>query len=609
MANVIFNFNGEKITIQSGTKEKMKDICNRFASKIGIETKSLFYLKDGTQLNLDLTYEELENSIDKNSNQMNILVYDSNTTICEDNPKDKVKEILCPTCYENCRISIKDYKIKLFGCENNHEINNILLEEFNDIQKKSELKNKCSCCNNYLFKCITCNKNLCSICKLIHNKEHKIINYNKKDYICNIHNDAIISYCTECKINICKQCETNHDSHKKVKFQDITPNKNSADKLKVQIEQFKKKIDRLSAKINEITKIFNKVIENLEIYYKINYDLLKNYEAQSKNYYILQNINDIQNNIDIKEIESILNDNNFNNQFQNIINIYSKMNNINYNIFNDNEEEKNEEFIMHYKIDKDKPKIRIIGHDFLSKNKEKLSFICENKSYEIQEFMLLSNLSKQKDTLEIKLKGVNNIQDWSYMFQDCNMLLSLKEKINMDNIDITDIRYMFSDCTSLKELDVHWNTKNVTNMSYMFNECRSLITLPDISKWNTQNVTDMSYMFASCFSLTTLPDISNWNTQKVKNMSYMFDHCSSLNTLPDISKWNIQNVDKMSYMCAYCSSLTTLPDISNWNIKGVRFMGWMFYECRSLLSLPDFSKWDTTYKTTTDMFYGCICNK
>ena len=95
------------------------------------------------------------------------------------------------------------------------------------------------------------------------------------------------------------------------------------------------------------------------------------------------------------------------------------------------------------------------------------------------------------------------------MFQNCNMLLFLKEKINMDNIDITDIRYMFSDCTSLKELDVHWNIKNVTNMSYMFNECRSLTILPDISKWNTKNITDMSYMFASCFSLTTLPDISN----------------------------------------------------------------------------------------------------
>ena len=213
----------------------------------------------------------------------------------------------------------------------------------------------------------------------MHNKEHIIINYNKKDYICNIHNNVMISYCTECKINICNQCETNHGNHKMIKFQDITPNKNSADKLKLKIEQFKKKIDILNNKMNEIKKIFNKVIENLEIYYKINYDILKNYEAQSKNYYILQNINDIQNNIDIKEMESIINDNNFNNQFQNIIYIYNKMNNINYNIFNDNEEEKNEEFIINYKIDKDKSKIRIIGHDFFLRNKEKLSFIYMRK--------------------------------------------------------------------------------------------------------------------------------------------------------------------------------------------------------------------------------------
>ena len=36
---------------------------------------------------------------------------------------------------------------------------------------------------------------------------------------------------------------------------------------------------------------------------------------------------------------------------------------------------------------------------------------------------------------------------------------------------------------------------NVTNMSYMFSECSSLSSLPDISKWNTNNVTSMISMF------------------------------------------------------------------------------------------------------------------
>ena len=60
---------------------------------------------------------------------MTVLVYDWKNYIAEDNPKNKVKEIICPTCGENCRIDIKDFKIKLYGCKNNHEINNILLEE------------------------------------------------------------------------------------------------------------------------------------------------------------------------------------------------------------------------------------------------------------------------------------------------------------------------------------------------------------------------------------------------------------------------------------------------------------------------------------------------
>ena len=77
---------------------------------------------------------------------------------------------------------------------------------------------------------------------------------------------------------------------------------------------------------------------------------------------------------------------------------------------------------------------------------------------------------------------------------------------------------------------------NVTNMSYMFSGCSSLLSLPDISKLNTNNVIDMCQMFYKCSSLSSLPDISKWNTNNVINMSFMFMECSSLLSLPDISK-------------------------------------------------------------------------
>jgi len=76
---------------------------------------------------------------------------------------------------------------------------------------------------------------------------------------------------------------------------------------------------------------------------------------------------------------------------------------------------------------------------------------------------------------------------------------------------------------------------NITNISYMFSYCSSLISLPDISNWNTNYAISMNNMFDRCSSLISLPDISNWNTHNVYNMSNMFYKCSSLISLPDIS--------------------------------------------------------------------------
>ena len=46
---------------------------------------------------------------------------------------------------------------------------------------------------------------------------------------------------------------------------------------------------------------------------------------------------------------------------------------------------------------------------------------------------------------------------------------------------------------------------NITNMSYMFYKCSSLSSLPDISKWNTNSVTDMKDMFSNCSKSLNIP--------------------------------------------------------------------------------------------------------
>ena len=118
-----------------------------------------------------------------------------------------------------------------------------------------------------------------------------------------------------------------------------------------------------------------------------------------------------------------------------------------------------------YNINKENNnEINIFGYDFVKNNKNKCKMIIDNNEYEITEKYKIENYNNNK--LYIKLKGIDNVTDMSYMFSGCELLSSLP--------DIS-----------------KWNTNNVTNMECMFNGCLSLSLLPDISKWNTNNVTNM----------------------------------------------------------------------------------------------------------------------
>ena len=242
-----------------------------------------------------------------------------------------------------------------------------------------------------------------------------------------------------------------------------------------------------------------------------------------------------------------------------------------------------DEIIIKYNIYniKDSEHIKIFGNDFVENNKNICKISINENEFELSTYIDINNIQIKNKIFEIKLKGIKNVTDMSYMFCNCKSLSSLPDIYK-------------------------WNTQNVTNMSNMFDYCKSLSSLPDISKWNTQNVTYMNDMFCNCYSLLSLQDISKWNTQNVINMSRMVFCCESLLSLPDISKWDTQNITNMSHMFSYCKSLSSLPDISKWNTQNVTYMNDMFSYCKSLLSLPDISKWDTQNVTNMrDMFDGC----
>ena len=96
-ASVEYTFDGIVVKIQCSRDDKMKDICEKYANKIGRNVNSLVFLYGGNHLNFQLSFKEQANVIDKERNEMSVLVYKN-----ED-------ELSCPKCGE--KINLNSEKI------------------------------------------------------------------------------------------------------------------------------------------------------------------------------------------------------------------------------------------------------------------------------------------------------------------------------------------------------------------------------------------------------------------------------------------------------------------------------------------------------------------
>ena len=328
-----------------------------------------------------------------------------------------------------------------------------------------------------------------------------------------------------------------------------------------------KKNEKIGININNVNNVNNSKNTNIE-------NNVKNAKT-TNNLKNLSNAKYTNNEFNEKNAKNANYSNNLNNEksTKNINNPNNEKNAFNTNYENN--------IIIKYKINKNKI-IKIFGDDFVKNNKNNCYFIFNGQAKELNTYLNLDNNMINKDSIEITLKGANNITNMSYIFSGCDSLSPTSD---------------FS----------KWNTCNVTNMSFMFFGCKSLVELPDISSFNTNNVKDMSSMFHRCESLEKLPNISNWNTSNVTNMNNMFSYCSKLKSLPNnISKWNINKVSDLKCMFYECSSLESLPDISLWNVFNAKDMSYMFYNCKSLQTLPELKKWRIDKSTKKNgIFYEC----
>ena len=308
MAEVTFIYNTLPTIIQCNKNDLFKDIIQKFAIKAELKLKYIHFIYEAKIIDINLTFEQIAKGVDKKSGKINVLVI-NNIEDKNQETKEISKGIICPTCKENCFIKLDEYKMSL-ECNKGHKINDISFNEFNNNQKVDLAKIVCEDCkkvnkfstyDHQFFKCLTCKKNICPLCKSKHNKNHDIIDYNQKYYICSNHNEIFSSYCKKCKINLCIECESNHkDKENIILYRDLLPKK---DLIKSQLSELRIKIDKFKEVINKFKKDLDDIIFNFEIYYSINDNIIKNYTMKKRNYQLLTNIKEVINNND-----KILND-------------------------------------------------------------------------------------------------------------------------------------------------------------------------------------------------------------------------------------------------------------------------------------------------------------
>ena len=442
MAELIFIFNQNPWKIQCKENELMKDVIEKFCSKIEAKSSDLYFLSNGKMINPNNKVVDEFKSELKSKNIIKILAYSN----MEENPVQNIKiskELICPKCNEPCQIEINDYKMTFSSCKNGHTTKDIPFSDIKDNLKIDESKIICKSCNNinkasteHFYICISCKQYLCALCLSSHNKKHDIIDFNQKNYICFNHNEEFSSFCKNCKINLCMECEAEHkDRQNLIYFRDILPNKVQ---LKTNLTELKTKINKYKEKISEIKNIFDKIITSLETYYEINENLLNDYEKKLKNYQILNNlkVSEKFNSIIINDINNIIKTDEFLIVIQNSMSIINKMG-IKYNgktikpisgkEINDSQKE---EIYKNIYINKYSKNIKELYENFVKNDKDK----SQNSGIKYGKLIYTAMLAEQcslYDDMSYFLKGL--IKSGNKLSDDERNLFAISCKSSISN--------------------------------------------------------------------------------------------------------------------------------------------------------------------------------
>jgi len=547
-AKVTFIYDCNNLIIQCKKEERMKDICQRYSTKLGINLNLLIFQYGGQQINTQLTFNE----ISPKENDIKIIVI-----------KSEQDELICPKCGSNIIVNTEKIDEIVNSMNNIKEtiigikvmIDNVIKTSMQNLMN-IQLKNINLLLNNV-------NDDFNKISEKIKNliKDNTFTNYQQNK---NVIRGLIYINTTDINKDIVL---FKTDAHNDI---DVFINNQKINVINDK-KKWKYKFSKEGNYILEI--IFNNNITNMIGYFEESTNIisldLSNFNASN-----VTNMSWMFNECHkLKEIKGI-------------------------DKFNTNKvTDMNTMFQCCYELE------HLDLFNFNTSNVTNMSCMFTN-CYKLKEIKGIDKFNTNKVTdmkamfqncyelehLDLFNFNTSNVTDMSYMFNECHKLKEIKGINKFNTNKVTDMKAMFGKCCELEHLDLfNFNTSNVTNMSCMFNECHKLKEIKGIDKFNTNKVTDMSGMFQCCYELEHL-DLFNFNTSNVTNMSYMFNKCYKLKEIKGIDKFNTNKVTDMNTMFQACYELEHL-DLSNFNTSNVTNMSRMFFNCNKLkyLNLLNFS--------------------